>query len=252
MCSRSRTCLPDAAVADVGERPPEVVVQQPEREHPLVDACPSATGPAITPQRSITVAQPEVGRVLGDQQLGGELGRPVERPRARRAESARRSRPPRRPRAAARRRARSGSRPRSRRSAESARYGIDAAGREEDELGPVAARELEAVVGADEVGLERIGGIAGHPDQRRGLGRALDQRVDRLERRAARRGRARRRARTRTPAASSRGRLSSEPRPVEVVERDQLPVGMAVGERHAEVGADEPGPPGDQHAPHDR
>ena len=124
-------------------------------------------------------------------------------------------------------------------------YGIDAAGREEDELGAVAARELEAVVGADEVGLERIGGVAAHPDQRRRLGRALDQGVDRLDGRKRARDRGRRPRRT-DPGGLEAGQVELRAGPVQVVERDHLPVGMAVGERDREVGADEAGAPGDQ------
>ena len=79
--SRSRTCLPRAAVADVGERAAEEVAEQPPGEDALVDLAhlPGAGDHAAAVDHR---AQAEGVGVLLDQQLGGELGRPVEGARA--------------------------------------------------------------------------------------------------------------------------------------------------------------------------
>ena len=53
-----------------------------------------------------------------------------------------------------------------------------------------------------------------------------------------------------TPASSQPRQVQLRAAPVEVVERDDLPVGMARGERDGEVGADEAGAAGDQEAVH--
>ena len=173
---------------------------------------PICHGPAITPQRSITVRQP-VGRgVLGHQQLGRELRRAVERARALEREvlgDAGADAPGTGCSASSSKRV-SASR---KRSALERGDRIDAAGREEDHLRAVAARELEAVVGADQVGCDdvvRRAVDAGHAPTARPSTRR-SRRPGRAPRRSSG-ARARRRGRTRRPPARRRGRLSSEPR----------------------------------------
>ena len=75
--SRSRTCLPCAAEADVGERVAEVVGEHPVGEDPLVDLAhlPGAGDHAAAVDHR---GDAEPVAVLLDQQLGGELGRAVE------------------------------------------------------------------------------------------------------------------------------------------------------------------------------
>ena len=88
-------------------------------------------------------------------------------------------------------------------------------------------------------------GVAVEARQHRRLGRALDERVRRLERAQVARARARRRGRTRRPPREAR-EVELRAAAVEVVERDELPVGVALGEGDGEVGADEAGAAGDE------
>ena len=90
---------------------------------------------------------------------------------------------------------------------------VDAAGREEDDEGAVAAGQLEAVVGAGEVGVDEVAGVAVDAAHHRGLGRALDQRRRARGSRGQVVGLAHVAAgRTRPRPPRSRGRFSSEPR----------------------------------------
>ena len=73
--------LAGAAVADVGEGPAEVVAEQPPGEDALVDLA-HLPGPGDHAAAVGHRAQAEGVGVLLDQQLGGELGRAVERARA--------------------------------------------------------------------------------------------------------------------------------------------------------------------------
>src|SRR6187399_2380772 len=66
-----------ASIADVAQREAEVMVKEPEGEDSLVDLA-HLPGPGDHPATVDHRAQPEARRVLLDQQLGGELGRPVE------------------------------------------------------------------------------------------------------------------------------------------------------------------------------
>ena len=61
------------------------------------------------------------------------------------------------------------------------RHGIDAARGEEDHPRAVATGQLQRVVGTHEVRLDRIAGRPVDSREHRRLGRALDQRVDRIE-----------------------------------------------------------------------
>ena len=189
----------------------------------------------------------EARPVLLDQQLGGELGGAVEGAGAAPAGSARRCRPARRRGPAARRRARSGSRPPPAQ-LDLRRHRVDAAGREEDDEGAVAAGQLEAVVGAGEVGVDEVAGVAVDAAHHRGLGRALDQGVDPRHERSRSSGSRTSPLDELDPRLLQARQVELRAAPVEVVERDDLPVGMARGERDGEVGADEAGAAGDQQA----
>ena len=167
--------LARAAVADVGERPAEEVAEQPPGEDTLIDLAhlPGAGDHAAAVDHR---SQPEGIGVLLDQVLGGELGGAVER-------------------AGAGHRERLGD---ACRPGAGDRLGlgeleaglsllesqlqlrgdrVDAAGGEEDEEGILGPGALEAVEGAEQVGLDRVGGI-GEAGQDRGLGRALDHRLE--------------------------------------------------------------------------
>ena len=112
----------------------------------------------------------------------------------------------------------------------------------------MASRELEAVVGADQVRLERIRGIAAHAGQGGGLSRALDEHVDRP-------GFVQSLAIANVaidelhPAASQSSEVQLRPAPVQVVEGDHLVLGIG-GEGDTDAGADEAGAAGDQDAAH--
>ena len=162
-----------AAEPDVGERAPEMVGQEPVGEDALVDLAhlpgPGEHAAAVDHRRDALARA-----VLLDQQLGGELGRAVEGPVSDHRELLGDTR---------RRGARNllavgelepgllldpGE-------GELRLDRVDPAGREEDEEGAVAPGELEAVVGAGQVGVDEVGGVAVGPAHHRGLGRALDQ-----------------------------------------------------------------------------
>ena len=127
------------------------------------------------------------------------------------------------------------------------RDGIDAAGREEDHLRAVAAGELEAVVRAEQVRLHDEVGARAHPGEHRRLGRALDDRLHGLDREQV--------VALAHVAVDELDAGRAQAREVELgaaalerVERDHLGAGCALGEREAEVRADEAGAARDEHA----
>ncbi len=200
-----------AAEADVAERVAEVVGEHPVREDALVDLAhlprPGDDAAAVDHR-----GHAEAGPVLLDQQLGGELGGAVEGAGAVEREvlgDARRRDPGDRLLGGD---LEAGLAPPPALSSTCGRDRVDAAGREEDDEGAVAAGQLEAVVGAGQVGVDEVAGVAVDAAHHRGLGRALDQGRDPRQPRqvgglahvAARR--------TRPRPPRSRGRFSSEPR----------------------------------------
>ena len=127
---------------------------------------------------------------------------------------------------------------------------VDPAGREEDEEGAVAPGELEAVVGAGQVGVDQIGGVAVGPAHHRGLGRALDQGGD-LGQAVEVGGLADVAADELDPGLLEARQVQLRAAPVEVVEREDLPIGVPGGEGNGQIRADEAGPAGDQDPRHD-
>src|SRR3954470_5728164 len=143
---------------DVAEWVAEAVGEHPVGEHPLVDLAhlpgPGNDAAAVDHRRHA-----EALAVLLDQQLGRELGGAVERPRALEREvlgDALRTHPPHRLLAG---------------DLEAGlgllqvqlhlrRNRVDATGREEDHEGAVAPSQLQAVIGASEVGLDEVAGVA--------------------------------------------------------------------------------------------
>ena len=197
--------------------------------------------------------QAEVGRVLGDQQLGGELGRPVERPRARRAGSASEI-----PAAEA---------PASSWLVARARSGSPVASRRRARRAPGTGRPGWSR--GRRPGPGRGARARGSCRRRRGWSRT-DRRCRRSSRPAPRARPSTRPARrsARSPRAQPRSRTSArdephpgglEPRQVELragagggCRARSAPSRDGAGERDADVRADEPGAAGDEHAPHDR
>ena len=234
-----------AAEADVLERVAEVVGEHPVGEDALVDLA-HLPGAGDHPAAVDDRLQAEGGPVLLDQQLGGELGRAVERARALQRKVLGDAR-------------RGDARdvlfgcdlePRLgllQRQLDLRRDRVDAAGREEEEEGAGAARLLEAVVSAGEVRVDEVGGVAVDAAHHRGLGRALDQGIERAEA-----GEvvwlADVALHELDPGLLQAGQVELRAAPVEVVERDDLPLGVARGQRHCEVGADEAGAAGDYEA----
>jgi hypothetical protein len=237
--------LAGPAVAEVGQRAPGVVREEPVREDALVDLphLPrSRDHPAAVDRR----AHAEAVRVLRQQELGGELRRPVQRARPLEREvlgdtvlggagegllglerEARvlLAQPQGRQR----------------------RDWIDAAGREEDHLRAVAAGELEAVVGPEQVRLHDVVGAGAHPGQHGRLGRALHHRVDGLEPGQV--------VALAHVTVHERDPRLAQPRKVELgaaalerVERDHLGRGPGFGQREAEARADEARAARDEHA----
>ena len=177
------------------------------REHALVDLAhlPRAGDHAA----AVDTTQAEVG-VLGQQQLGGELRGAVERARAGRAGTPRRSRADAPGRLLGELEARLVLAQRERAAARA--IGYTRLVERKITCAPWRAGELEAVVGAEQVRVHDEVATAVEPGQHRRLGRALDERVELADVDAGRRA-----ARTSpwtnaTPASRSRGRLSSEPR----------------------------------------
>ena len=187
--SSSRSCdveqvsdlLAGAAEADVRQRPPEVMSQHPVREHALVDLahlpragrrrhsgrspCRSRTPPAYSPTSSsaASLVAPYSVRVPSSGNVSA-IPRELTPGRACWSDSSKRGRPPR------------VAHPLQR------RHRVYPARRQEHELGARAARQLQAVVGAEQVRVDDVVGAAVDPGQHRWLGRALHQRVDVPER----------------------------------------------------------------------
>ena len=139
--------LARAAVADVAQRAARVVREQPVREDALVDL---AHLPRAGDHAAAIDHGPDAERVgvLANEQLGREFRRSVERPRA--LERERLADPGRgRARRRAARRACEARLVLAQREPLLRRDRVHAAGREEDHLRAVAARQLEAVVRAD-------------------------------------------------------------------------------------------------------
>ena len=231
---------------DVGERVAEVVGEHPVGEYPLVDLS-HLPGPGDHAEAVDHGGDAEGRPVLLDQELGGELRRPVERPRALQREvlgdpgrgDAAHGLP-------------GGQLEAGRGLLETqvhlGRHRVDPAGREEDEEGGVAPRQLEAVVGAGEVRVDEVAGVAVDAAHHRGLRRALDQRVQPLHL-----GEVPRLAHVTFDEPHPRllhpRQVQPRAAPVEVVECDDLPVRVPGGEGDCEVRADESRPAGDQDAP---
>jgi hypothetical protein len=237
--------LARAAVSDVAERAADVMGQEPVREHALVHLAhlPRSGKHATTIHHG---PDAETVGVLANEQLGREFRRSVQRSRSLERE-----------RLADPRRRRAGygllvgqREPRRLLAQHELLLGrdrIDAAGGDEHHLGAVAARQLEAVVGADQVRLHDIVGARSHPGQHGRLGRALDDRLDRLEREQVL---ARAHVAVHEPDAGLAQARQVELRapPLERVERDDVDPRAARGEREAQTGADEAGPAGDEYA----
>ena len=230
--------LAAAAVADVGQRPLLHVREQPVREHALVDLA-HLPRPGDHAEAVDRRGHAERVGVLGEQQLGGELRGAVERARSRQREVL--GDP-----VLGRARHRLLGLERearlllAQREPQLRRDGIDAAGGEEDDVGAVAARELEAVVRADEVRLHDEVGARAHAGQHRRLRRALDDRLHLADRGEVV-------ALAHVAVHEAHAGLA-QPRevelgaaPLERVERDHLGLGALLGEREAEVRPDEAG-----------
>jgi hypothetical protein len=235
--------LAAAAEADVLERPPEVVREQPVGEDALVDLAhlPRAGdhAEAVHDRR-----EAERRRVLLDQMLGRELRRPVERARAvereRLGDTLRRQpgnrlmlgEPEARLRLLEARRAETGD-------------GVDAARREEDELRVVLPAELEAREGAEQVRADEVVERAVDAREDGRLGGALDERVD-----LSHHGEVLAVAHVALDelhAGFPQARqVQLGAAPVQAVEREDLPVGVTGREPHRQVAADEAGAAGDQ------
>ena len=112
---------------------------------------------------------------------------------------------------------------------------------------PLRPRPLEAVEGAEQVGLHRVGGV-GEAGQDRGLGRALDHRVERHRRPSRSAGSRTSPWTNSTPASRSRGRFSSEPRRIRLSRATISQSGWRSARATREVAADEAGAAGDQDA----
>ena len=107
--------------------------------------------------------------------------------------------------------------------------------------------QLEAVVGAEQVGLDHIVGTAVDTGQGRGLGRTFDERVDRgdgqeiveladvgvLEL---------------DPGRPQAGQVQLRATTAQVVDGEQLPVGVTAGQAQGRVGSDEAGTAGHEDA----
>ena len=218
--------LAAAAVADVAQRPPEVVGEHQYVKTPW-STLPICQGPAITPQRSTTARRPNALAYSVIKQLGGELRRAVQRARPVEREGLRdpvlgdaRDRLLRCELEACRA-------PLCRRAALSGRDRIDAARREEDDLGAVASGQLEAVVRAEQVRADDVLRRAVDAGERGWLGGALDDARRPARAPVGRRARERRRGRTRhRPPQPRQVQLRSAA--LQVVERDDLPVRVAV------------------------
>ena len=127
------------------------------------------------------------------------------------------------------------------------RHRVDPARRQEHDVDLMAAGELEAVVGPQEVRSHKVIGAAIKPGERGWLRRALQQRV----------GRAGAQqiveeadipVLKRHPGAAQPRQVQLRTPAVEVVEGGDFPVGMARGEPDRHVGADESGTAGYEHA----
>jgi hypothetical protein len=114
-------------------------------------------------------------------------------------------------------------------------------------LGRVAPRQLQAVPGAEQIRLDRVVGRAVGAGQGRRLGRALNDRVDRLDGQHVRRL-----AHVAVPEAHARvpqpRQVQLRSAPHQAVDRDDLPVGVAGTQRHRQICADEAGAAGHEHA----
>jgi hypothetical protein len=126
---------------------------------------------------------------------------------------------------------------------------VDAARRQEDELGAVAGRLLQAVVGAHQVRVhDEAGGAVGAGHHRR-LGGALDERVER-----PRGPQVVRLAHVPVDEAhaglAQAGHVELRASAVQAVERDELPARMPGEQLEGQVGPDEPGAAGDEDAGH--
>ncbi len=121
-------------------------------------------------------------------------------------------------------------------------HGIDAAGREKHQVGALAAGQLQAVVGAEQVGLHHVLGRPSNPASAEGSAehstRASTSRAARGGHRACarRRGEASRRR----PAGGAGSARAAAP---EVVEGGDRPVGMARASPSATLAPMKPAPP---------
>src|SRR3954451_19565722 len=212
---------------DVAERVAEVVGEHPVGEDPLVDLAhlPGSGDDAAAVDHG---GDTEALAVLLDQHLGGQLGGTVERPRPLEREVLGDPLRPHSP-----HRLRGGD-------LEAGlgllqvqlhlrRHWVDAAGREEDDEGAVAPRQLQAVVGAGEVGVDEVAGVAVDPAHRRRLGRALYQRRQ-LRQGLQIGGLADVALDEPHPRLLQLGQIQFRAPPVEVVEDQDLPLGMARSE----------------------
>ena len=236
--------LAGAAEADVAERAAEVVAEQPVGEDALVDLAhlpgpgdhAAAVDDRAQPERRRRTRRSAARRRASSRRRGcgrPAAGSPREMParpapgeRLLRGElEARRAPPPARARAAARPGRRGWSRGRRRRRPPRGR----------------SSRQLKA---PSRLVCDRRSEASVEPGEDRGLGRALDHRVE-----ARRRPRRSAGSRTSpwtnsTPASRRRGRFSSEPAPRQVVERDELPArDGARRARRARLPPTNPAPP---------
>ena len=98
--------------------------------------------------------------------------------------------------------------------------------------------------------MDEVAGVAVDAAHHRGLGRALDDRVE-LRQRGEVGGLAHVALDELDPGLLQPRQVERRAAPVEVVEDEQIPVGMTAGERDGKIRTDEPGPAGDQDPRHE-
>jgi hypothetical protein len=239
--------LPAAAVADVAERAAAQVAQEPVREYALVDLphLPRARDhPAAVDHRRYPMRL----LVLGHEQLSRQLRGAVERASAGQREGLRDAgcRSARQRLLVAPRVAGVALLPPERLER---RHGIDAAGGQEDHLRTAPRRQLEAVVGAHQVGVEDEARVASDTREYGWLGGALDERVE-LAHRVQVLGVAHVAVDEPDTGSTQTRQIQLRTTPVKVVERDDRPVGMALSEAQRQARPHEPRAAGDEDRRH--